>query len=227
MAGKSKRKKSGARASVKKQNIQTTSKNKNVFPFFRLARELRDLIYDELLEHTRTKLDTGTRLDCWSIDKAPRYTAICKQFHEEAMERRQNQVELEINDRSTYTFQAPSLSPVLLKTTTLTVRLVCGRGELRAHQRWLSDLLTKMPNLKSTRVIIRSVMESSSEVLSELPTSEFWINIPGLSELQVSGRYAAMHDRLLWDFGEPPEGLVLKWNAELKKLELPEDSSAE
>ena len=109
----------------------------------------------------------------------------------------------------------------------LTIRLICDEGETASHGPWVAGLLAKMPNLKSTRIIMRPIRSSVDEVVSEVQHSLFWLTIPGLSELEISWPYPAKDSILLWDFGKPSNGLKLKWNAELEKMEAPKSTSTE
>ncbi|KAF2210593.1 hypothetical protein CERZMDRAFT_99208 [Cercospora zeae-maydis SCOH1-5] len=78
-------------------NAALMESNKDVFPFFDLPQEPRDMTYDEKMELRIAEVKTESGLlASWSF-LMPRNTAICRQFHHETMQRVGKIPELKLN----------------------------------------------------------------------------------------------------------------------------------
>ncbi|KAI5360694.1 hypothetical protein Slin15195_G086100 [Septoria linicola] len=202
----------------------TSNRNKDVFPFFELARELRDLIYDEMLERKRTKIDAGVNLDAFTVKFQPRHTQICRQFHQEAMERAQGVRELELADGPGYGFEEPDLTLQDSHIRALHICLTANEVELVRHSLWVDSLLGSPSNVTETRIKINAISESGPGILKILSTSTFWSSIDSLRELAVYEEHSSADEELYdddecdddpdFDFSGRYHTPVGRWNAE-------------
>lgn len=205
----------------------TRDRNKDVFPFFQLACELRDLIYDEMLERKTTKIDTGVALMGFTISIQPRHTQICRRFHQEAMERAEGVSELKLVDLELYCFESPHLAHLGHQIRTLHLFLAGCNEDLRSHENWLQRLMGDLPNVTEICVSINTHSGDGQHLLDGLRSSKFWSNIGALRQLSAYEDCGPLEgdplekdrDERYFDFSGSYHILYGRWNAATRAYE--------
>lgn len=194
----------------------------DIFPFFALPRELRDMIYDEMKEKRTTEFDTKTGLRASTYALVPRNTAISRQFYDEAMDRVEELPELRWTDTHGFLFDDPIQIPECLHATTVTLQLGVKKlpFDLTGHEQWLRLWLARMSKLEVLRIRINVCSLCAAMLIHMIERSNFWLYLKGLLELKV---FCAYGD--LFDFAEESDSkLVAMWarnSGELERVEVP------
>ncbi|PPJ57417.1 hypothetical protein CBER1_01376 [Cercospora berteroae] len=191
--------------------------NEDIFPFFALPRELRDMIYDEMKEQRATEFDTKTDLRASTYALVSRNTGISRQFYDEAMERVEELPELKLTDTHAFLFDDPIQIPECLNATTVTLQLGVSElpFDLTGHEQWVRLWLARMSGLGVLRVRINVCSLSAAMLIHVIERSSFWLHLQGFNELQV---FCAYGDLL--DFAEKSDSkLVASWTSESGELE--------
>ncbi|CAK1360179.1 uncharacterized protein RHO25_003498 [Cercospora beticola] len=197
--------------------VAFTESNMNIFSFFALPRELRDMIYDEMKEKRTTEFDTKTALRASTYALVPRNTAISRQFYDEAMDRVEELPELRLTDTHAFLFDDPIQIPESLHATTVTLQLGVKElpFDLTGHEQWVRLWLARMFKLEVLRIRINVCSLCAAMLIHMIERSNFWLHLKGLHELKV---FCAYGD--LFDFAEESDSkLVAMWARESGELE--------
>lgn len=198
-------------------SVALAQSENDIFPFFALPRELRDMIYDEMKEKRTTEFDTKTDLRASTYALVPRNTAISRQFHDEAMERVEELPELRLTDTHGFLFDDPIQIPQSLNATIVTLQLGVKEipFDLTGHEQWVRLWLARMSKLEVLRIQINVSSLCAAMLIHMIERSSFWLFLKGLHELKI---FCAYGD--LFDFAEESDSkLVASWKSESGVLE--------
>ncbi|KAF7198610.1 hypothetical protein HII31_00349 [Pseudocercospora fuligena] len=215
-------------------NENESQADRSIFPFFKLARELRDQIYDECLED-RTMRIRG-KFGCRAEHVARvNLLLVSRQFKSEYSESAVEKTKMTITYIPQVVYRSSRRTPPAsmrfgLPLASLHVRFVrlnlaCYRLlsepiQLRVHRLCVEDLVRLLPSLRA--LIIRVSFEGSLGLLPELIgdlNQGAWLKLQALKSLEV---YYRPHERsdqtILAEIGERHE-LVAKLSPATGKVQ--------
>ena len=216
--------------------MTTTAPTKNVFPFFKLPRELRDNIYEQALE-TRTSSHRpgegcGQHLDghsgCVSfqainVPVTPLLT-VCRRFNQEYTDRAAKFSMLVVTETGSCKtlfedFDFPKQAQAF---TRLRIDLhFLHPNDINDHHEWLAQVLAGMKKLQDLSIRIHMLRRSFEEIVMKIVLQEaqerlndYWTSLPHLHDLEV--REIVESERYTWDESSP---LILKLSEASGKVE--------
>ncbi|KAF2164163.1 hypothetical protein M409DRAFT_25509 [Zasmidium cellare ATCC 36951] len=160
---------------------------RHIFPFFKLARELRDAIYDECVQETRVD-GPGYQPEIRAEGiVVPHLLLVNHQFAAEYASRAQNSGVVTVSDLS-YSLPRPLQLPAFLCKHPLRIEVNTWcpwLGLIDGHWDWIGSFLSQVctPRGFSVRVITRGGM-NVGELLAEL-NAKPWASIPNFTGFQV------------------------------------------
>ncbi|KAK4498727.1 hypothetical protein PRZ48_009237 [Zasmidium cellare] len=158
-----------------------------IFPFFNLARELRDAIYDECMED-RTIDGTMRRPEILAQNiVSPTPLLVNRQFSAEYASRAKKCGILTFTDKSRYAINCFQLPKVLCKWQyALEVKIWCPWPQTPRDQRiWIDDVLSQVSSPRSLSITAVCGGGQDVESVSAQLNTTFWAAIPELISMQA------------------------------------------
>lgn len=229
--------------------METTSKAKDALEFFSLARELRDLIYDELLVPSQScnickplSDPSNYLLTAHNLPTA-NLALVTRQFNQEYCSRSQAKARIVVEDHyhgvtrvPLFRLPLPAVTAyashlhldiyTLAKETCHTGREVCTvKGEVDMHINCVTVLQRALPRLRECTIALHAekIPNPGEERQALLEHIAELTSVPKLASLEVLKVQFRGDGGLKFDY-EQRTGPVMKWKQETGKIE---DVSAE
>lgn len=195
---------------------RTRTIRRDIFPFFDLPRELRDMVFAILLTVTVTEVArNGLSIDRNNLPQT-QFLTISHQFTAEYL----TSGTLEISDTRLNYPRATAIEVpnVALLSHILNLNICSGpriSSQINYNQPWVQDVLRQMKHINGIRIQINLIDTTSpSACCEQLIKSEYWLKLFALTSLEI---FHCSEDKL-YEFDDKSRVPVLWWSRERKKM---------
>ncbi|SMQ50942.1 unnamed protein product [Zymoseptoria tritici ST99CH_1A5] len=222
----------GAMASANAAPSASNDQNRDIFEFFELPRELRDLIYGYAVDEKSALqfADTEFQLRCCDAP-CVNFLLVCRQVKLEYMETSNKfGPTLEIFDLLQAVADPSdikSLPEPMLLTTSLHLRLtsdldVQGNNEMTSHMHWVAKFLPMLPRLDRLAVTVLCPVKGAFGTAEMAHHLAPWLRLPHFKQIEVYDtrkEIYSLSDIMAYENLMDRKLLSMRWSEEGQKWE--------